>query len=271
MVADARFGVTRPLRAALATGLYPLQWLAMQPVHALRFAGEYAMTLDQARSNADEASRKLASQALRAGQVEQLALENERLRKLLDLRDRIGTVGKAAQVIYEAADPYTRKVVIDKGLTQGVVLGSPVVDEAGVLGQVTLVNPLVSEVTLIIDRDLSIPVLNSRTGVRSVAFGDPSGAGGLELRFMGSNSDVRQGDLLTTSGVDGIYPPGLPVARVDRIERRAESAFARIYCSPLALVSGARHVMVLSPLKDQLPPRPVDPTPPAPAKKGGRK
>ena len=128
-------------------------------------------------------------------------------------------------------------------------LGSPVLDESGVLGQVTRVHPLVSEVTLLIDRDLAIPVLNIRTGARSVAFGDPSAGGsGLELRFMGSNSDVQQGDLLTTSGVDGVYPPGLPVAKISRIERRAESTFAKIYCTPQALVSAARHVMVVKPM-----------------------
>ena len=145
-------------------------------------------------------------------------------------------------MLYDAADPYTRKVIIDKGMAQGVDLGSPVLDESGVLGQVTRVHPLVSEVTLLVDRDLAIPVLNVRTGARSVAYGDPAVSGsGLELRFMGSNSDVQQGDLLTTSGVDGVYPAGLPVAKISRIERRAESAFAKIYCTPQALVTGARH------------------------------
>jgi rod shape-determining protein MreC len=103
-----------------------------------------------------------------------------------------------------------------------------------------------------------------------LAFGDASGSGGLELRFMGSNTDVQQGDLLTTSGVDGIYPPGLPVARIDSIERRAESAFARIHCIPLAMVSGARHVMVLQPQSAQIPPRPSAATDAATAKKGAR-
>jgi rod shape-determining protein MreC len=109
-----------------------------------------------------------------------------------------------------------------------------------------------------------------RTGVRSLAFGDAGGGGGLELRFMGSNTDVLQGDLLTTSGVDGVYPPGLPVARIDRIERRAESAFARIHCIPLALVSGVRHVVVLTPQSLQIAPRPPEAAPVAPVKKGGR-
>jgi rod shape-determining protein MreC len=255
MVADVRFGITQPLRAVMVTVLHPLQWIATQPVSAAQGASAYFASLTQAQADAQASRLELSRQLVRGGQVEQLAFENQRLRQLLELRGRLNTPATAAEVLYEAADLYTRKVIIDKGQLAGVALGSPVVDAAGVLGQVTRVHPLVSEVTLVVDPDLTIPVLNVRTGLRSVAYGDASG-GGLELRFMGSNTDVQEGDLLTTSGVDGIYPPGLPVAKVDRIERRVETAFARIFCKPLALAGGARHVMVLKPLKDQLPPRP---------------
>lgn len=112
-------------------------------------------------------------------------------------------------MIYDTADPYTRRVVVDKGLMAGVELGAPVLDEAGILGQVTRVFPMLSEVTLLVDRDQAIPVLNIRTGARGVAYGDPVAGnnGGMELRFMPANADVREGDLLTTSGVDGLYPP----------------------------------------------------------------
>ena len=254
MVADARFNLTQPIRAAIATALYPAQWLALQPVHALEEGGAYFASLSQAQFDSEQARKKLALQSLRAGQVEQLTQENSRLRKLLDLREQLAIPVLAAEVLYDAADPYSRKVIIDKGMRQGVDLGSPVLDEAGVLGQVTRVHPLVSEVTLVTDRDLAIPVLNVRTGARSVAYGDPSiGGSGMELRFMGSNADVQEGDLLTTSGVDGVYPPGLPVARISRIERRAESAFAKIHCAPQALVNGVRHVIVVKPVTTLLP------------------
>lgn len=270
MMADTRFRITQPVRAALATALYPVQWLALQPVRAVQNSSQYMTSLSQANASSDDASRKLALQSLRAGQVEQLLQENSRLRKLLGLRDQLATSVMAAEVLYDAADPYTRKVIIDKGMLQDVELGSPVLDESGVLGQVTRVHPLVSEVTLVIDRELAIPVLNVRTGARSVAYGDPSATGsGLELRFMGSSSDVQQGDLLTTSGVDGVYPPGLPVAKISRIERRAESAFAKIYCTPQALVTGARHVMVVKPVSTQIPPRPD--VPEVAVKKGASK
>jgi rod shape-determining protein MreC len=268
MVADTRFKITQPLRAAVATVLYPVQWAVLRPILALRQGGEYFEALRDAQALEAAARVKLAQQSQRANQVEQLSLENDRLRKLLSLRERLTTPAQAAEVLYDAADPYTRKVIIDKGLAQGIEEGSPVIDESGVLGQVTRVHPLISEVTLITDRDQAIPVLNTRTGARSVAYGDPAGAhaGALELRFMAANADVQAGDLLTTSGVDGVYPAGLPVARVDKVERRADSAFARIHCVPQAQVDGARHVMVLKPLAVQIPPRPADAPPPGPAK-----
>jgi len=161
-------------------------------------------------------------------------------------------------VLYDAADPYSRKVVIDRGQTHGIVPGSPVIDESGVLGQVTRVYPLVSEVTLLTDRDQAIPVLNVRTGVRNLAYGQAGNSGdGLELRYTLANADINEGDLLSTSGVDGVYPPGLPVARVKHVERRAESSFTRVDCEPLARVRGALHVLVLAPVGQALPPSPL--------------
>lgn len=273
MVADARFEIAKPIRVAVATALYPVQWLAMQPVAWAQGGSQYFESLSAAQANEEAAQRTLSLQSQRANQVEQLSLENERLRRLLDLRQRLSTGAQAAQVRYDVADPYSRKVIIDRGALAGVVAGSPVLDENGVLGQVTRVYPMVSEVTLVTDRDQAIPVLNTRTGVRGLAFGDDSTrTEGLELRFMAANADVQMGDLLTTSGVDGVYPPGLPVARVEKVERRADSAFARITCLPLALTSGVDHVMVLQPVNDLTTPRPDEHAPPAsPAKTGAKK
>jgi rod shape-determining protein MreC len=252
--------------------LYPVQWLALQPLAAAGQLSAYFSTLATAETVQEEARRKLSTQSLRANQVDQLELENQRLRKLLDLSVRLDTNFRAAQVIYDAADPYTRKVIIDRGQLHRVALGSPVLDESGVIGQVTRVYPLTSEVTLITDRDHAIPVLNARTGARGVAFGDTSSyADALELRYMAANADVAVGDLLTTSGVDGIYPPGLPVARVEKVERKVDAVFARIYCVPLGLVSGAGHVIVLDPLGDKIPARPQpEPLPVTPKAKGAK-
>lgn len=269
MVADSRFKVMQPLRTVLAAVLYPVQWLALRPVLLAQDVSRYTSSLSGAHLQEELARKKLGLQSQRANQVEQLVLENSRLRKLLGLRERLDSNAIAAQVIYDAADPYTRKVVIDKGMADNLALGSPVLDESGVLGQVTRVYPLVSEVTLVTDRDHAIPVLNARTGARGVAFGDTSvHADAMELRFMAANADVTVGDLLTTSGVDGIYPPGLPVARVEKIERRVDAVFARIYCIPLALVAGSSHVMVLEPVSAKIAPRPVPEPPAAPRKRG---
>ena len=272
MVADARFKITQPVRAVLATALYPLQWIVLRPLEMAQRSSGYFESLQNAQQAQDTAQKKLAQQAIRAAQVEQLSLENSRLRKLMALREPLAASALTAEVLYDAADPYTRRVVVDKGQIHGVLVGSPVLDESGVLGQVTRLYPLVSEVTLLIDRDYAIPVLNTRTGARSVAYGDPSAQGGsLELRFMAGNADVQQGDVLSTSGVDGVYPAGLPVARIERIERRADSAFARIHCQPLSLIHGVKHVLLLSPVTAQIPERPnLENTPIAP-KKGAKK
>lgn len=272
MVADTRFKIVQPLRAGLATVLYPVQWAMLQPLAWAEQGGQYFQALKSAQASEDAAHRKLNSQSVRANQVEQLALENSRLRHLLALRERVTTPAQAAQVLYDAADPYTRKVVVDRGLVAGVVAGSPVVDESGVLGQVTRVYPMISEVTLVTDRDQAIPVLNTRTGARGVAFGDSVlRSNALELRFMAADADVQSGDLLTTSGVDGVYPPGLPVARVTSVERRADSGFARINCTPVAGVSAVVHVMILQPLANPQVAAPAVVSAPQPATKGAKK
>ncbi|MFM2112446.1 MAG: putative cell shape-determining protein [Pseudomonadota bacterium] len=271
MVADVRLHITQPLRMGISTVLYPVQWLALQPVRIVLWAGDYITSLDASLERTAVLEKGMAEQTQRASRVEQLQIENNQLRQLLQLQANPSTSGQAAQVMYDAPDPYTHKVIIDKGLAHSVELGSPVVGPAGVVGQVTRVNAISSEVTLLIDREQSIPVLNARSGQRSIVYGDPNPHGNnLEMRFMAANADVLQGDLLTTSGVDGVYPAGLHVARVSKIERRADTAFARIYCEPIALMHGARHVMVLKPVTVHIPPR--QPEPPSPVTgKGARK
>lgn len=252
MVADARFKITEPVRQAVSTVLYPVQWTLLHPVRWVMSGKDYLETVEQAQRDSDLAHRQMASMALQIREVHELTAENAHLRQLLELRPRLTVPAKAAQVVYESPDSYTRRVVVDKGQVAGVVPGSPVMDERGVMGQVTRVQPFTSEVSLLVDRDQAIPVLIERSGVRSVAYGDASNlrADGIELRFVPIEADVEVGDVLTTSGVDGVYPPGLPVAKVVKVERRADTAFTRIYCEPLARMQGARHVMVLTPLDD---------------------
>jgi rod shape-determining protein MreC len=256
MVADTRLKVAPPIRAALATVLHPLQTALLVPVEMWNGGGDYLRGLRDALANEDRARRELAQQAERSVRAEQLATENTRLRALLELKPALTPRSLAAEVLYEASDPYSRKLFIDRGLRHGVMLAAPVVNEAGVIGQVTRTYPLTAEVTLLTDKEAAIPVLNPRTQQRSAAFGGAGGDGSMELRFMAANADVQAGDVLTTSGVDGVYPPGLPVARVLKVERRADAGFARIALAPMAQVDGVRHVLVLEPLETQMPPRP---------------
>jgi rod shape-determining protein MreC len=270
MFADQHYNIVQPSRWALSLIVYPVQWVALRPQVLWDHFDDVFESKQDALSAVEQARTQLLKQSVRASQVEQLMLENRDLRQLLQLRERLGNPAMAAEVLYEAADPFTRKMILDKGALQGVQTSSPVMDELGILGQVTRVHPLVSEITLVTDREHSIPVLNTRTGARGVAFGESGGAPLLELRYMATNADIEEGDMLTTSGVDGVYPPGIPVARVVKIERRADSVFARILCESLARVQGARHVMVLEPVKLTQPSFKELPPPPQPPVKGGR-
>ncbi len=265
MVADARFKMVEPLRQALAIALLPAQRALAVPVEAVQGGSDYLRGLNQALAAEREARTRMAVVAERAARTDQLAQENARLRALLELRPAVNVRSLPAEVLYEAADPFSRKVFVDRGSQHGVVPGAPVINEAGVLGQVTHAYALTSEVTLLSDKDAAIPVLNTRTQQRSVAFGGGS-TGGMELRFMSGNADVQVGDALHTSGLDGVYPPGLPVARVTAVERRGEAGFARIALVPSAQIDGVRHVLVLEPLAAQLPPRPAPAAEPAPAR-----
>jgi rod shape-determining protein MreC len=263
MVADNRFTITQQLRAVVATVLYYPQQALLVPVQGVEGGSDYFVGLKNAVAGEEAAKKALAMQSERALRVEQLLGENARLRGLLELRPNLKVHSQSAEVLYEASDPYSRKVVIDRGATNGIVLASPVINENGVLGQVTRVYPLSSEVTLLTDKDAAIPVLNTRTQARSAAFGSASViGGGMEMRFMAGNADVQPNDVLTTSGVDGVYPPGLAVAKVTTVDRKVDSGFARIVLVPSAQPDGVRHVLVLDPVGLQMPARPEPVAPP---------
>lgn len=267
MAADHRMHISQPIRSGVALVLSPLQWLSLQPVNAVNALARYFGNLEEAQDAALLFQTRTIGQAQRLQQVEQLSQENAQLRQLLDLRAQVAGPAKAVQVLYDTSDPYTRRVVVDRGLLAGIAQGSAVIDTAGVVGQVTRVYPLVSEVTLLTDRAQSIPVMNARTGSRYVAHGDPQTLGGsLDLKFVPAGADMQKGDLLTTSGIDGVYPAGLHVGRIARIDRRVDSSFARVHAEPMATERG-RHLLVLLPVKDW--PEPPKPEVPKAAKAKG--
>jgi rod shape-determining protein MreC len=240
---DLRFHTLELARLAVATAIWPIQRLVGMPVTAASDASQYFSSLTTLQAENAEYKKKqlaLANQLLRQ---EYLELENTRLRALLDMRARQPAQGHIAEILYAARDPFARRVIIDKGLQEGIAPGQAVIDDVGVVGQVTRVFALTSEVTLLTDKDQAIPVEVERNGLRAVLAG--AGAGMMELRFLASNADVKPGDVLVTSGLDGIYLPGLPVAKVARIDRDNSYSFARIYCEPLAGVERHGQVLVL--------------------------
>ena len=247
MFGDKQLQFTKPLRAGLSTLILPVQWLVLQPGEVLSVIGTYFQSLNQAQKNLQAAELKMLQQSLRSQQVEQLQIENQNLRQLMGLQANMAVASQTAEVLFDVPDPYNQRIVIDRGQLKNVALGSPVIDAGGVVGQVTRVYPLTSEVTLLTDRNQSIHVLNSRTGARNITSGDVmAGQPMIELKFVPASADVKEGDLLTTSGIDGVYPAGLQVARISHIERRVDISFARIHASPLAELKG-RHVLILQP------------------------
>lgn len=254
LVLDAKFHYLELFRQVAGAVLQPLQQLAHAPARGADQAGDYFQSVTRLSAENDRLKRLALDAAPTQQRLQQLEAENVRLRKLLDVKDRQQAKGQVAQILYTARDPFSRRIVVDKGQQDGIAAGLPVIDELGIVGQVTRIYPFVSEVTLITDKDQAIPVQIVRNGLRSVVFG--LGSGRLELRYMPANADVEEGDLLVTSGLDGVFLPGFPVARVAKIEREASYSFARILCVPVAAVEAYSEVMILAP-REAMPPRPA--------------
>ena len=240
--------MTEPLRRAMAAVLYPAEMAVQWPVEKVVSNTRDLQALADAQRERDAALKTAQSLSLRAQQVEQLTGENTRLRELLELKASSKSAAVAGEIIYENRDAFSRRFVLNKGTGHGIAVGMPVIDAAGVVGQVTRAYMGSSEVSAISDKDMAIPVQNARTGVRGVVYGDASISGALKLEFTAANADVQAEDVLVTSGLDGVYPAGLQVARVLRVERQAESPFARIICIPLSGLDRGRHVLALVPL-----------------------
>jgi rod shape-determining protein MreC len=256
LVWDARFSTLEIVRGMLGAGLYPLQRAALVPRDIFMGAADLAVTSATLRNENKKLADKNLELSVKAGDASQLAIENAHLRALLNLQSRAATDETPAEIQYDTRDPFTQKVVIGKGSQQNIQDGAPVVTEDGVIGQVTRVFPLQSEVTLLTDKDQAVPVQIARTGLRSVIYGTPKGDT-LDLRFVPISADVQAGDELVTSGLDGIYPPGLPVAKVLRVDKQADTAFARVICVPVAAVRGARQLLVLHYNRNE-PPNPIE-------------
>lgn len=269
LIVDARFDAMRIVRQVASTVLTPVERAVLMPRDMARTALDYLQSSVTLATENRELKRRAVEQANDSVRQTHLEAENNQLRKLLELKTRSATPVIAAEVLYDARDPYSQRIVIDRGSQHDVRAGYPVIDERGVVGQITRVSPFQSEVTLLTDKNQAIPVQVVRNGLRSIAFGG-SRPGLLDLRFMAASADLQQGDLLVTSGLDGVYPPGLPVATVVQIERKADTPFSRVFCEPVAGVRAHRQLLVVQ-YEANLPPREaeVDPASAGDGKRSG--
>ena len=269
LIADARFDALGGLRQGIGNVLFPVQRMLLVPRDTLALGIRYVTEVTSLRQENAELKRIEALNAKALLQIEQLANENKRLRELAGARERASVRSVLAEVLYETRDPFTRKLVLDKGTQQQISVGQPVIDAKGLVGQVTRTFQFSSEMTLITDRNMTVPVVLQRTGMRSVAFGGAA-PGRLELRYLASSADLREGDLLTTSGLDALYPPGLPVGRIERIERGGDDDFVKVLIAPTAEIQNNHLLVVL-----QVDTSAIPPAPPAesidPARKRGRR
>jgi rod shape-determining protein MreC len=256
LLVDSHMRSLTLIRQVIGTALYPLQMVALMPRDAAYKISDYFTSLSSLEKENKRLKLQQTVNAEILQQSQQLYAENAQLRKLLDASARLPLKSLMSEILYDARDPFTRKIVLNRGSDSGVKPGQPVIDDQGVVGQVTRVFPFVSEVTLLTDKNQAIPVQVVRSGLRSVAYGRGQ-AGGLELRFMATNADIQKGDLLTTSGIDGVYPAGLAVAKVVQVETKSADTFARIVCQPAAGIDRNRQLLIL--LADtKLPARPEE-------------
>jgi rod shape-determining protein MreC len=265
---DTRYRYLENIRHAVAIVLYPLQRAAQVPGESLAYVSGYFVTQRALTEENAALKRRLVEQGAAAqGQASERS-ENARLRALLEVRARYRGAATVVEVLYTGRDPFAQKLFVDRGTDAGISAGDAVIDAQGVVGQVTRVLPYMAEVTLVTDKDHAVPVKVERSGVRSVLFGAGAGVPP-QLRFMSPNADIREGDVLVTSGIDGTYPPGLAVARVVTLERETGQMFARITTQPLAGVDRSEYLLVLA-RASALPQRPDEPADADAGKKAGK-
>lgn len=245
MVADGHYRYLNALRSTLAVAINPLQHAMNAPVRLSAKVGDFFVAQGRLKSENAGLKEQQLVLAARMLQYQAVQAENLQLRNLLQARTRHGQHTTLAEILYSGRDPFARKIIVDRGSLHGVLPGQVATDHVGVIGQVTHVSPATSEVTLITDKDQAVPVQNVRNGLRAVVFGNGE-LGTLDMPFMPFSADLQPGDQLVTSGIDGTYPPGLPVAVVSKVERNAAYLFAKISCMPAAGPDRQRQILILS-------------------------
>ncbi len=246
MVADLRLARMGEVRAQLSTAVAPIQWVVSLPSSVLSWGSQ---AFSDQRVLVDE-NRRLREQVLtlshRVQRMADLTAENVRLRELLFAAREHDMPFITAELLSLDPDPFAHQMVIDRGRRDGVEVGQPVMDAAGLVGQVTSVLAYSSRVLMVADASHALPVRVNRNGLRFILQG-----GGrydrLNVLHVPDTADIREGDLLVTSGLAGRFPPGYPVGRVDAVVHDPGEPFARVTAAPVAQLQRSRHFLLLYP------------------------
>ncbi len=245
MAVDARLHYLTEVRQGFATMLYPLEVVASSPIRLYRYVTGYFSGQTTLMRENGQLHLQLTRESVELQQLITTQNENAHLRSLLEVRQKLHYPTKLAEITHIGRDPFVHKVDVNIGSQQGVMAGQAVVDGAGVIGQVTRVYPFSSEITMITDKSLAIPIQVERNGLRAIAFGHGRDET-LYVPYLPANVDIRAGDKLITSGIDGTYPENLAIANVKHIDRDPDSPFARIVCTPAAGTDRYRQVLIIT-------------------------
>ncbi len=252
---DARYKYLESTREVIAVVIYPFQRLTALPGEVMGQISAYFETQSQLQEENAQLRLQHEMDAAQLVQLSAIKADNLQLRTLQELEQRVDFPMQMAEIVYVERDIFKRKLFINKGSQAKVAAGQVVVDDTGVVGQVTRVYPWLSEVTLVTDKNHAVPIQILRNGLRAVVFGSGD-IGEMSLRYMPVSADLVEGDVLVTSGIDGTYPPNLPVAKIIKIERDPAYPFSRITCVPLAGVDRHRALLIVSGLQ-KIPERPT--------------
>src|SRR5690606_21483521 len=245
MVVDVRWRVLEVARQYIAVAVYPFQFVMLLPRDAARQLTDWLDTAARIRVENEAEKQRRIEVAQLAAFATRLSEENSQLRRLLGVTEqRAGDPAVLVELLYEARTQFDQRLIINRGTQAGIQNGNPLIDENGLVGQVVRAGSLTSEVALITDRTVSVPVQVLRNGLRAIAFSSVE-PGKLELRYVPVDADIVVGDILVTSGLGGWFPAGVPVARVESVAPDQVSGYARVVVQPVAGLDRNRHFLVL--------------------------
>lgn len=244
MVADHRYYQLEHIRQYLSQSAFPIQWVVDVPFRLYDQGKQYLITHHRLVQENDYLRQQ---QFLLEGKLQRLLAletENSQLRTLLKASPREGETLRVAEILKVDSDPFTHRIVINKGEEEGVYVGQPIIDAEGIMGEVIEVNPFTSRAILLTDASHAVPVESLRNGVRGIALGTGA-TDSLQLQHVPITTDLKAGDVLVTSGLGGRFPSGYPVGVITEVTQDTGESFASVKIKPSALLNRGRQVLLI--------------------------